>query len=144
MKNLKTYALKYSIPALSLIAVFVSIYLLYVHYSPVSLACPDVGIINCANVLTSSYSSFLGIPLPIFGLLYFILLIVLSFIQKTELIILILSTISLFVVATLLYIEFGLIHYVCLYCSSIHLIAVIIFFISLYKYMFREKSSPLT
>jgi len=137
MKNLKTYALKYSIPILSLIAVFVSIYLLYVHYSPVSLACPDVGIINCANVLTSSYSSFFGIPLPIFGLVYFVLLIILSFIKKTDLIVLILSTISLFVVATLLYIEFGLIHSVCLYCSSIHLIAIIIFFISLYKYIFR-------
>ena len=139
MKNLKTYVLKYSIPVLSLIAVFVSIYLLYVHYSPVSLACPDVGIINCANVLTSGYSSFFGIPLPIFGLVYFILLIILSFIKKTDLIVLILSTISLFVVATLLYIEFGLIHSVCIYCSSIHLIAIIIFFISLYKYIFRVQ-----
>jgi uncharacterized membrane protein len=141
MENLKTYALKYSIPILSLIAVFISIYLLYVHYSPMSLACPDVGIINCSNVLTSSYSSFFGIPLPIFGLLYFILLIVLSFIKKTDIIILILSTISLFIVAALLYIEFGLIHSVCLYCSSIHLIAISIFFISLYKYLFRANKT---
>ncbi len=139
MKNLKTYVLKYSIPIFSTIAIIICIYLLYVHYTAIIVACPDVGIINCGRVLTSNYSEIFNIPLPVFGIIYFVFLLVLSFLKKTENIIFILSIISLFVVALLVYIEFGILHSVCLYCSTIHLIAIIIFFISLYKYLFRKE-----
>ena len=139
MKNLKTYVLKYSIPIFSTIAIIICIYLLYVHYTAIIVACPDVGIINCGRVLTSNYSEIFNIPLPVFGIIYFVFLLVLSFLKKTENMIFILSIISLFVVALLVYIEFGILHSVCLYCSTIHLIAIIIFFISLYKYLFRKE-----
>jgi uncharacterized membrane protein len=139
MKNLKTYVLKYSIPIFSTIAIIICIYLLYVHYTAIIVACPDVGIINCGRVLTSNYSEIFNIPLPVFGIIYFVFLLVLSFLKKTENIIFILSIISLFVVALLVYIEFGILHSVCLYCSTIHLIAIIIFFVSLYKYLFRKE-----
>ena len=139
MTSLKTYALKYSIPLLSVIAIVICIYLLYVHYTAVIVACPDVGIINCGRVLTSNYSTLFNIPLPVFGLIYFIFILILSLFIKFENIIFFLSIISLFIVAILVYIEFGILHSVCLYCSSIHAIAMIIFFVSLYKYIFRKE-----
>ncbi|MGZ4610364.1 MAG: vitamin K epoxide reductase family protein [Actinomycetes bacterium] len=50
----------------------VSAYLTYEHYSAATtLACPNTGSINCVKVTTSSYSSFLGIPVALLGLLFF-------------------------------------------------------------------------
>lgn len=137
MEIQKASVLKYSISVLSFIAILISVYLLYIHFSGGIAACPDVGIINCQNVLTSPYSSFFYIPLPVFGIIYFLLIFILSFIDKLKNVILALSAISIIVVFSLLYIEFGLIHSICLWCSSIHLIALLIFFISLYRYIFN-------
>jgi uncharacterized membrane protein len=57
---------------LSLLGLGVSAYLTYEHYSAsTTLACPDTGAINCLKVTTSEYSTFLGIPVALLGLLFF-------------------------------------------------------------------------
>ena len=54
---------------LSLLGIGLSIYLTFYHLSYVGV-CPGGG---CASVLSSSFSKFLGIPLPIIGLGFFLL-----------------------------------------------------------------------
>ena len=58
---------------LCLIGIADATYLTVAHYSTtVTLACPTKGIINCEKVTNSSYSEVFGIPVAIYGLLFFI------------------------------------------------------------------------
>jgi uncharacterized membrane protein len=54
------------------IGVGLSSYTLWVHYHPKALVCVDAGPIDCQAVLTSAQSIILGIPVPVFGLVFFI------------------------------------------------------------------------
>ena len=50
-----------------------SIYTLWVHYHPSALSCPLAsGSIDCRAVLTSAQSVIFGIPVPVFGLVFFL------------------------------------------------------------------------
>jgi uncharacterized membrane protein len=50
-----------------------SLYLTVVHFLPSVLKCPIIGtVVNCENVLTSSFSTVFGIPLATLGLVWFI------------------------------------------------------------------------
>jgi uncharacterized membrane protein len=50
-----------------------SCYTLWVHYHPSALVCPVTsGAIDCQAVLTSAESVVLGIPVPVFGLIFFL------------------------------------------------------------------------
>src|SRR5437763_7039898 len=51
--------------ALSLLGVAIAIYLTSVHYENVPLVCSASGLIDCARVLSSSYSVVPGTTLPI-------------------------------------------------------------------------------
>ncbi len=55
------------------IGAVISAYLIYVHYFPGALICPNAGIISCATVLASSYSVVFGIPLAVYSLAWFVL-----------------------------------------------------------------------
>jgi uncharacterized membrane protein len=50
----------------------VSAYLTVEHYSSsTTLACPETGVVNCVKVTTSSYSTLVGVPVALLGLLFF-------------------------------------------------------------------------
>src|ERR1700712_460853 len=50
-------------------------YLTYEHFTAgATLACPDTGRVSCAKVTSSSYSSVLGIPVAVLGLVFFLVL----------------------------------------------------------------------
>ena len=58
---------------LCLIGFGLSAYTLWVHYQPSALACPLAsGSIDCRAVLTSAQSVVVGIPVPVFGLVFFL------------------------------------------------------------------------
>lgn len=60
---------------LSLVGLAASTYLTVEHYSgSATLACPETGAVNCVKVTTSSYSEFLGVPVALLGLLFFVAL----------------------------------------------------------------------
>jgi uncharacterized membrane protein len=61
-----------AIGAICLAGIAISIYLLIVHYDKGALVCSDTGAVNCSKVLTSPQSVIFGIPVPIFGLLFFV------------------------------------------------------------------------
>ena len=55
------------------LGIAVASYLTYAHYTDASnLACSDSGTINCAKVTTSAQSRFLGMPVAVLGLAYFV------------------------------------------------------------------------
>jgi uncharacterized membrane protein len=58
---------------LSLVGLGASIYLTIAHFtSPNVLACPANGTIDCALVTTSAQSRFLGMPVAVLGLVWFV------------------------------------------------------------------------
>ena len=61
-----------AIGGICLAGIAISIYLLIVHYEPGALICSNTGAVNCSKVLTSSSSVMFDIPVPIFGLLFFV------------------------------------------------------------------------
>ncbi|MHB8362906.1 MAG: vitamin K epoxide reductase family protein [Patescibacteria group bacterium] len=140
MRSLLQFVLKYKIQILSLIGIVVSLYLIYSHYTDTSLACPENSVINCANVVTSQYSTFFTLPLPVYGILYFIFSFVLAFIPKLKKLLFVVSIIALILVFRLVYIEIALIGSICIYCTSLHIIIFLIFSILLYDLLVKNKS----
>ena len=65
--------LSIAIFVLSIVGILVSAYLTYAHFTEATvLACPETGIINCAKVTTSAQSHFLGMPVSVLGLAFYI------------------------------------------------------------------------
>ena len=57
---------------MALAGLAVSAYLTVEHYSSsTTLACPETGVVNCVKVTTSSYSTLVGVPVALLGLLFF-------------------------------------------------------------------------
>src|SRR5438046_8059604 len=65
MKQLQRSKSQALLLALSLLGVGIAIYLTSVHYENVPLVCSGSGLINCARVISSSYSVVPGTSLPI-------------------------------------------------------------------------------
>src|SRR5258708_34959754 len=65
MKNLQRSGSQVLLLVFSLVGVGIAIYLTLVHYENAPLVCSDSGLINCARVLSSSYSVVPGPSLPI-------------------------------------------------------------------------------
>ncbi len=57
---------------LCVIGLGLSIYTLWIHYQPSALACISAGPIDCQAVLTSAQSVVVGIPVPYFGIVFFL------------------------------------------------------------------------
>ncbi|MGO9406480.1 MAG: vitamin K epoxide reductase family protein [Acidimicrobiales bacterium] len=61
-----------AIAAICLAGIGISIYLLIVHYDHSALICSNSGAVNCFKVLTSPASVIFGVPVPVFGLIFFV------------------------------------------------------------------------
>lgn len=56
----------------ALLGLMVSAYLTVEHFTgPAVLACPEGATLNCAKVTSSAWSSLLGVPVALLGLLFF-------------------------------------------------------------------------
>jgi len=113
----------------------VSIYLTLTHYTKaVSLVCSDNGAINCEKVTTSPQSIVFGIPVAVLGLAFFVGMVILSLppiYRRPERFIAFVRLGSAIVgigfVLYLVYAELFIIHAICLWCSSVHVLTFIIF-----------------
>ena len=57
---------------LSLVGLAVSAYLTFEHFTDnATLACTIGGVVDCAKVTTSQWSTFLGVPVALLGLIFF-------------------------------------------------------------------------
>lgn len=125
---------------LSLLGVPITIALTVAHFTSSSiLVCPSTGIINCAKVTTSAQSYFLGIPVAVLGLLFYIYLSIINSpwgFKQARLRVPRLGSMFLGVafVLWLISAELLIINNICLWCTSVHVITVLIFVSVVYDY----------
>ncbi|MEM3839384.1 MAG: vitamin K epoxide reductase family protein [Candidatus Micrarchaeaceae archaeon] len=105
-------------------------YLTIMHYTDRQVACPDSGIINCENVLSSQYASLIGLPLAVWGLFFFAIEIGIILAVANKDLLVIYSGIGVAFVIYLLYIEY-LVGSICIYCTIVHIIVVVTFALSI-------------
>jgi uncharacterized membrane protein len=114
----------------------VSAYLTYAHYKGASaLACPDTGAVNCAKVTTSSQSELFGVlPFADLGLAYFAALATLctpwawrSNRREVQWARVAAVVAGVGMVGYLLYAELFEIDAICLYCTVVHVLTVLLF-----------------
>lgn len=113
----------------------ISTYLTIAHFVGTQiLACASNGAINCEIVTTSAQSRFLGLPVSVLGLCYFVAAVVLyspwawwAPWRALHLIRIAAAVIGMGMVLWLISAELLIIHKICLWCSGVHLITFILF-----------------
>ena len=128
---------------LACLSLAISIYLTIVHYnSHVPVVCSASGLVNCENVLTSSYSVVPGttIPVSIPGILWSVValalpLAVLKFGSELGLLRVaetVWSIGGLLTVFYLVYAEIVQIHNICAWCTGVHFIVLVYLLLSVF------------
>lgn len=143
MKRLQRARSQVLLLALSLVGAGIAIYLTSVHYENVPLVCSESGIINCAQVLASSYAVVPGTSLPITvpGLAWCAVGIALAIaglyagtglwqrrIRVTQFA---WALSGLLAVLYLVYAEIVRLHTICAWCTAFHVIILLMFLITL-------------
>jgi uncharacterized membrane protein len=125
-------------------------YLTYAHYSDASvLACSDRGAINCAKVTTSEQSHFLGMPVAVLGLAFFVGMTALSLPwawRRPEPIVryarLLATLVGVGMILWLIYAELAIIDAICLYCTGVHGLTLALFFVVVVATVLGTNSAP--
>jgi uncharacterized membrane protein len=137
------WAWKFSLP-IALLGLADSAYLTYTHFHPGALVCSATGHINCAKVTTSPESEIFGhIPVAIVGLVYFVLMTALmtpwlwqmrnEWVHRFRLAA---TGGAMGMVVYLVLVEIHL-KAICEYCTGVHIINFLLFFVVLAAYLFR-------
>ncbi len=122
--------------ALSLLGFAISLYLTIVHFQPQALACSDSGAVDCARVLTSDQSYFLGIPVAILGLAQYSVMAVLCspwLWRRSERLIalarFVLGGVGVGFIIWLISAELLIIDKICLWCTGVHIVTLTLFIV---------------
>lgn len=124
---------------LALIGAGISIYLTAVHYQGAPLVCSNTGLIDCSRVLSSSFSVVPGtsIPISIPGLAWCLVAAILAGVSiwKPELRLSRLAmtawtSVGMLTVFYLVYAELVRLHTICIWCTSLHAIILVMLLIS--------------
>ncbi len=150
--NQKTFSI--SVLLVALVGFFDSLYLTNSHYSDPA-ACTTQFISNifgipvdCGAILTSQYATIIGLPISIFGMLYYLSLIlivmferqVLAFLQQKNIqypkFITALTSVGFLASTGLIFIQVAILVSICLYCMLSAISSYTLFILSLlfYKY----------
>ena len=113
----------------------VAAYLTYEHFTSSStLACSDNGAINCLKVTTSSYSTVAGVPVAVLGLVFFAVMLVLqlpTMWRRPERVLRVgrvgWAVMGACTVLYLLYAELFAIDAICLWCTAVHVLTLVLF-----------------
>jgi uncharacterized membrane protein len=109
-----------------------SVYLSIEHFTAsTTLACPETGVVNCQKVTTSEASTVFGVPMAIFGVLFFaaMLLAGLPSAWRSPSIALRRGRVALAAagaasVIYLVYVELFVVDALCLWCTAVHAAAL--------------------
>lgn len=132
----------YLIIILAILGIFDTSYLTAKHYLDQAVYCP-VGK-SCETVLNSAYSTFYGIPIALFGALFYfaILIFALIFFQTNKKfflkIIFTISAPALLFSIWLVYLQLFIIKAICFYCVLSAINVLIIFSVSLYMNLSKK------
>jgi uncharacterized membrane protein len=139
MKQIRRAKSQFFLLACSLAGAGIAIYLTSVHYQLAPLACSESGFVNCARVLSSSYSLVPGtsIPISVPGLAWNLVMLALAAIglrlqagwlrwaQFAW------SLAGMLTVLYLVYVEIVLIHNLCAWCTALHVLILLMFLVTL-------------
>lgn len=128
---------------LSLLGVGITIYLTSVHYENVPLVCSEGGLVNCARVISSSYSVVPGttVPITIPGFGWCVVSASLALIgmfattglwqRRIHVAQFVWTMSGLLVVLYLVYAEIVRLHTICAWCTALHILILLMFLITL-------------
>lgn len=126
-------------------ALAISLYLTIEHFASPSgagLACPATGTINCVKVTTSPQSRFLGIPVALLGLAFYVGVFALnlpamwrSSSSAVRWARLAAVSVGMAFVLWLIYAELYIIRLICLWCTAVHILTFVLFALTLYATM---------
>ena len=124
--------------ALSVLGLGVSAYLTIDHFARVRLICSDSGVINCQKVTTSAQSHFLGIPVAVLGLAFYLVLVAINWPplwrsadSRIHWLRLMLLCGGMLFVLYLVSVELFVIGNICLWCTSVHMLTFLLFALTL-------------
>jgi len=127
--------------ALSLVGIAISIYLTSVHYAKVPLVCSTTGLVDCASVLSSSYSVVPGttIPITVPGLAWSLVMAGLAFAawrlwpeqRNLRIAEFVWSLIGMVTVLYLVYAELVRLHHICAWCTALHVTILVMFLVTM-------------
>ncbi|WP_374970530.1 vitamin K epoxide reductase family protein [Terrabacter sp. BE26] len=114
--------------AISLAGLAVSVYLTFEHFtSNATLACSIGGVVDCAKVTTSAWSTFLGVPVALLGVVFFVVALGLCLPRVwrrpepwLDAVRLGWLTVGLGMALYLVWAELYRIHAICLWCTAVH------------------------
>ena len=125
----------------ALIGAGIAVYLTFVHYDQVPLACSGTGLINCGLVLASPYSVVPGTTLPITipGLAWCLCMAALASAglyasaqrRWLRLAQFAWALVGMLTVLYLVYIEIVRLHTICAWCSALHVLILLMFLVTL-------------
>jgi uncharacterized membrane protein len=149
MKNQSRKAVYKSFIILSIIGILISLYLLQSHYAPADKGsiCDFGESVSCSLVNTSVYSELFNVPVALFGVLWFVILIGLSWKGlKSDKTIptasVVWSIVGLLSVIYLVIAEI-LLRSICPFCTVVHVIIITVLILSLMTYK-SQKRKPTT
>ena len=116
---------------LTILGILMSAYLTYEHFTgSATLACSDNGAVNCLKVTTSRWSEIAGVPVAVAGLAYFLAMALLCapsrFARDLALLRVIGAVAGIVTVLGLVYIELFEVNAICLWCTGVHVITLLL------------------
>ena len=139
---------------LSLVGAGIAIYLTTVHYEHTPLICSASGVIDCARVLSSSYSVIPGttVPITIPGLGWCVVSGALAIVgwrlassqcwlQVVRVAQLLWSLVGMVTVLYLVYVEIVRLHTICAWCTALHVVILCMFLITLAQLQQPEREA---
>ncbi|HLJ32160.1 MAG TPA: vitamin K epoxide reductase family protein [Ktedonobacteraceae bacterium] len=154
MKSIRRPIAQPCLLILSLIGIGIAIYLTTVHYENVPLICSASGFVDCAHVLSSSYSVVPSttIPITVPGLVWCVISAVLAIIGLRFQLVprwlriaqFVLSLSGLLVVLYLVYVEIVRLHTICAWCTGLHVVILVMFLITLVQLQAPQSNTDST
>ena len=121
--------IRYAVIVLSALGLLISIIIrLYIESGDELAGCKVGSFFNCDLVINSVYGKVFGIPLSLLGAFYFICLLAFYIVDyRNDFIIAGWNIIGLLSVIDFVYLEIFVLDHFCLYCTSVHVIVILIF-----------------
>ena len=156
MKQLQRSKSQALLLALSLLGAGITIYLTSVHYENVPLICSESGIVNCARVLSSTYSVVPGTALPISipGFAWCVVSAALAIAglfatpglwqRRIRIAQFAWALAGLLTVLYLVYVEIVRLHTICAWCTALHVLILLIFLTTLVQVQSLPSASTVS
>jgi uncharacterized membrane protein len=136
---------------LAVAGLLVSAYLTFEHFTAnATLACSIGGVIDCAKVTTSAWSTFMGVPVALLGLVFFVVALGLCLPQVwrrperwIDAVRLGWLTVGLGMALYLVWAELYRIHAICLWCTAVHVVTFLLWIVVLFGQILSAPAEKL-